>query len=81
MQMPPTRLLIFGNPKAGTPVMLASPSAAIYLPLNILVWQDGGGWFWVSYNSAAYLKQRHGISDDLMKNLAVVEALATNAAG
>ena len=80
MKMPPTKLLIFGSPKAGTPVMLAAPSIALDLPLKILVWQDASGKVSVSYNSAAYLKERHGISDDLMKNLAVIEALASNAA-
>jgi len=81
MKMPPTKLLIFGSPKAGTPVMLAAPSAAIDLPLKILVWQDAEGKAWVSYNSAAYLQERHSISIELMKNLAAAEALAANAAG
>jgi uncharacterized protein (DUF302 family) len=80
MKMPPTKLLIFGSPKAGTPVMLASPSIAIDLPLKVLVWEDAGGKAWVSYNSAAYLKERHGVPEELIKNLAVVETLATNAA-
>ena len=80
MKMPPTKLLIFGNPKAGTPVMLASPSSAIDLPLKILVWANAGDKVWVSYNSAAYLKERHNVPEELIKNLAVVEALATGAA-
>jgi uncharacterized protein (DUF302 family) len=80
MKMPPTKLLIFGSPKAGTPVMLASPSIAIDLPLKILVWEDAGGKTWVSYNSPAYLKERHRVPDDLLKNLAAVEALAAGAA-
>ena len=80
MKMPPTKLLIFGNPKAGTSVMLASPSSAIDLPLKILVWADAGDKVWVSYNSAAYLKERHNVPEELIKNLAVVEALATGAA-
>ena len=80
MKMPPTKLLIFGSPKAGTPVMLAAPSIAIDLPLKILVWQDTSGKVWVSYNSPAYLKERHHVPDELMKNLAAVEALATNVA-
>src|ERR1700691_1386507 len=57
MKMPPTKLLIFGNPKGGTPRMLASPSSAIDLPLKILVSQDASGKVWVSYNSPAYLKE------------------------
>jgi uncharacterized protein (DUF302 family) len=80
MKMPPTRLLIFGNPKAGTPLMLASPSSAIDLPLKILVWEDARGKVRVSYNSPAYLQERHGIPPELLQNIAVVEALATKAA-
>ena len=80
LTMPATKLLIFGNPKAGTPVMLAAPSIAIDLPLKILVSEDTSGKVWVSYNSPQYLKERHNVPDDLLKNIAVVEALATNAA-
>jgi uncharacterized protein (DUF302 family) len=77
--MPPTKLLIFGNPKAGTPLMLAVPSIAIDLPLKILVWQDTQGKVWVSYNSPEYLKERHGVPPELLANIAVVETLATQA--
>jgi uncharacterized protein (DUF302 family)/uncharacterized membrane protein YidH (DUF202 family) len=80
MSLPPTKLLIFGNPKAGTPLMSAAPSAALDLPLKILVWQDGGGKVWVSYNSPQYLQDRHGFPSELTANIAVVEALARNAA-
>jgi uncharacterized protein (DUF302 family)/uncharacterized membrane protein YidH (DUF202 family) len=80
MKMRPTKLLIFGNPKGGTPVMLATPSAAIDLPLKILVWEDAQGKVWASYNSPTYLQQRHGIPQDLLPNIAVVEALASKAA-
>jgi len=80
MTMPATKLLIFGSPKAGTPVMLAAPSIAIDLPLKILVWEDGAGKVWVSYNSAAYLRERHGVPEDLVPNIAVVETLAHKAA-
>jgi uncharacterized protein (DUF302 family)/uncharacterized membrane protein YidH (DUF202 family) len=80
LQMPPTKLLIFGSPKAGTPLMLAAPSIAVDLPLKILVWQDTAGKVWVSWNSPTYLQQRHGIPDQLLQNIAVVEALATKAA-
>jgi uncharacterized protein (DUF302 family) len=79
MKMPPTKLLIFGNPKAGTPLMLAAPSSAIDLPLKILIWEDGRGKVWVSYNSPAYLQERHGFPPELLQNIAVVEALATKA--
>ena len=79
MTMPPTKLLIFGNPKAGTLVMLAAPSVAIDLPLKILVWEDGQGRVWLSYNSPAYLMDRHGVPQALLPNIAVVETLAREA--
>jgi uncharacterized protein (DUF302 family) len=80
MKMLPTKLLIFGNPKGGTPVMLAAPSIALDLPLKILVWQDAAGKAWISYNSPQYLKDRHDVPQDLLKNIAVVEAFAVQAA-
>jgi len=76
MKMLPTRLLIFGNPKSGTPIMLAAPSSAIDLPLKILVWEDHRRKVWISYNSPEYLQQRHGLPQELMQNIAVVETLA-----
>ena len=79
MKMPPTKLLIFGNPKGGTPLMLAAPSAALDLPLKILVAEDAQGKVWISYNSAEYLKERHGLPDNLVPNIAVVQALAAAA--
>jgi uncharacterized protein (DUF302 family) len=75
MNMPPTKLLIFGSPKGGTPLMLAAPSAAIDLPLKILVAEDAKGNVLVSYNSPEYLKERHHLPDDLLPNIAVAEAL------
>ena len=60
LKMPDTTLVIFGSPKAGTPLMLAAPSAAIDLPLKILIAEDGAGKVWVSYNTPSYLQQRHG---------------------
>ena len=80
MKMRPTKLLIFGNPKAGTPVMLAAPSSAIDLPLKILVWEDGQGKVWVTYNSPTYLQERHSLPPELLQNIGVVETLATKAA-
>ena len=80
LKMPPTKLLIFGNPKGGTPVMLAAPSIAIDLPLKVLVWEDAQGKVWVSCNSAAYLQERHGVPAELVQNIAVVETLAAKAA-
>jgi len=75
MKMRPTKLLIFGNPKGGTPVMLAAPSIAIDLPLKILIWEDGQGKVWVTYNSPAYLQERHGLPAELLPNISVIEAL------
>jgi uncharacterized protein (DUF302 family) len=62
LQMRPARVLIFGNPKGGTPLMVTAPTVAIDLPLKALVWEDAGGRIWLSYNSAAYLKSRHEIA-------------------
>ncbi len=80
MKMPPTKLLIFGSPKAGTPLMLAAPSVAIDLPLKILVWQDQQARTWVSYNTPTYLQNRHGFPTELTQNIAAVEAIAAGAA-
>jgi len=80
MKMPPTKLLIFGNPKGGTPLMLAAPSSAIDLPLKILVSEDGKGKVWISYNSPQYLQNRHDFPPELTANIAVVETLAAKAA-
>src|SRR3984957_16647956 len=79
-KMHPTKLLIFGSPKAGTPLMLAAPTSAIDLPLKILMWEDAQGKVWVSYNAPAYLQRRHGIPEELLQNIAVVETLAAKAA-
>ena len=79
LKMRSTKLVIFGNPKAGTPLMLAAPSSAIDLPLKILVWEDGQGKVWLSYNSPEYLKERHGLPQELMQNVAIIETLATKA--
>jgi uncharacterized protein (DUF302 family) len=79
MKMLPTKLVIFGNPKGGTPLMVAAPRLAIDLPLKALVWEDEGGKVWVTYNSPEYLQQRHGVPEDLIKNIAVVGALVAKA--
>jgi uncharacterized protein (DUF302 family)/uncharacterized membrane protein YidH (DUF202 family) len=78
--MRPTKLLIFGNPQAGTPLMLAAPSSAIDLPLKILVWEDEQSKVWISYNSPQYLQTRHNIPPELLPNIAVVAALAAKSA-
>jgi uncharacterized protein (DUF302 family)/uncharacterized membrane protein YidH (DUF202 family) len=80
MKMRPTKLMIFGSPKAGTPLMLAAPSSAIDLPLKILIWEDRQGKVWVSYNSPDYLRERHGLAQELLQNIAIVETLAAKAA-
>jgi uncharacterized protein (DUF302 family) len=80
MKMHPTKLLIFGNPKAGTPLMLAAPTIALDLPMKILVWEDDRAKVWVTYNSATYLGERHGLPAELLPNIAVVETLAAKAA-
>lgn len=80
MEMRPTKLVIFGNPAAGTPVMLAAPTIAIDLPLKILVWEDGDGVVWLSWNGPEYLEQRHHVPVELMKNLGAAAALAAKAA-
>ena len=79
MKMQPTKLLIFGNPKGGTPLMVAAPSLAIDLPLKALVSEDDGGKIWVTYNSPEYLQQRHGVPEELIKNIAIVGALVAKA--
>jgi uncharacterized protein (DUF302 family) len=80
MKMRPTKLLIFGNPKGGTPLMLAAPSIAIDLPVKILIWQDEQEKVWVSYNTPEYLAERHGLPPHLAQNIGFIETLASNIA-
>jgi uncharacterized protein (DUF302 family) len=80
MKMRPTKLLIFGSPKGGTPLMIASPTVAIDLPLKILVWEDADGKVQISYNSPAYLQERHDLPPELVSNIAAVEVLAKQVA-
>jgi uncharacterized protein (DUF302 family) len=76
MEMRPTKLVIFGNPKGGTPLMIAAPPVAIDLPLKALIWEDSDGNIWISYNSPEYLQQRHHFPPELIKNIAgVIELL------
>jgi uncharacterized protein (DUF302 family) len=79
LKMPPTQLLIFGNPKGGTPVMLAAPTAAIDLPLKALAWQDSDGKVWLSYNDPEYLKKRYGLADEQIKTIAGTGSLIEQA--
>jgi uncharacterized protein (DUF302 family) len=79
LKMRPTKLLIFGSPKGGTPLMVASPSLAIDLPMKALVAEDESGKVCLTYNDPEYLKQRHGVPEDLIKNLAGAGALMEKA--
>ncbi len=79
-KMRPTKLLIFGSPKAGTPLMLAAPSSAIDLPLMILISEDAQGKAWLTYNSPAYLQERHNLSPELLQNITALETFAIKAA-
>ena len=81
LKMPPTKLVIFGSPRAGTPVMLAAPTCAIDLPLKILVREDEEKKVIVSYNTVDFLAARHQIPSELTGNLAAIKALAEAAAG
>lgn len=79
MKMPPTKVVIFGSPKGGTPLMLAASSLAIDLPLKALVAEDANGKVTVTYNDPEYLRERHGVPADLIKNLAGAGALIAKA--
>jgi len=79
LAMRPTKLLIFGSPKAGTPLMQAAPSVAIDLPLKALVWEDAEGKVWLSYNDPLYLQQRHNLPAELLPNIAGVAPLLQKA--
>jgi uncharacterized protein (DUF302 family) len=79
LKMRPTELLIFGSPKQGTPLMVASPTLAIDLPLKALAWEDASGKVWLSYNTPEYLRQRHNIPNELLTNISGVSALLQKA--
>src|SRR6202158_662483 len=79
LKMRPTKRLLFGSPKAGTPLMVAAPSLAIDLPLKALVAEDVDGKVSVTYNDPGYLKERHGVPEELIKNLAGAGALIAKA--
>jgi uncharacterized protein (DUF302 family) len=79
LAMRPTKLLIFGNAKAGTPLMLAAPTLAIDLPLKALVWEDDQGKVWLSYNSPDYLKNRHSVPENLMQNITGIGPICSEA--
>ncbi len=75
LELRPTALLLFGSPKAGTPLMQASTSVALDLPLKVVAWQDEAGQVWLSYTSFAYLQARHHLSDALMQGISASENL------
>jgi uncharacterized protein (DUF302 family) len=79
LKMRPTKVVIFGSPLGGTPLMVAAPTLAIDLPLKALVAEDENGKVWVSYNSPEYLQQRHGLPEDLIKNIAGAGGLIAKA--
>jgi uncharacterized protein (DUF302 family) len=79
LKMQPTKLLIFGNAKTGTPLMVASPTVAIDLPLKALVWQDGTDNVWLSYNDPKYLMDRHAVPENLLQNIAGIETICAEA--
>jgi uncharacterized protein (DUF302 family) len=81
LTLAPTRLLLFGNPRAGTSLIAAAPIAALDLPLNVLIWEVADGTVWVGYNTPAYLGERHGVPGELLANIRAVESLAAMAAG
>ena len=80
LSMPPSQLLVFGNPQAGTPLMQAVPTAALDLPLKVLAWEDAAGRAWLSYNATEYLRARHGLDAGLMQPVSGVPALVEAAA-
>jgi len=79
LEMKPTKLLIFGNAKAGTPLMLSAPTVALDLPLKVLVWEDADGKVWVSYNTPQYLQERHGFAESLLPNIAGIRVIVDEA--
>ena len=81
IQMRATKLVIFGNPKAGTPLMIAAPDSALDLPLKILIAEEASGSTRVSYNSVAYLQARYGFTPEVMTNVAAIEQIAALAVG
>jgi uncharacterized protein (DUF302 family) len=78
--MPKTQVVIFGNPKGGTPLMLAAPSVAIDLPLKLLVREDADRQVWIAYWSAQALLARHGLAESFAPSIAVIEMIARQAA-
>ena len=76
----PTAMLLLGNPKGGTPLMVAAPTVAIDLPLKVLAWEDAEGRRWVAYNEPGYLQKRHHFPPELINNIAALGTLVAAAA-
>jgi uncharacterized protein (DUF302 family) len=72
LHMRPEQMLIFGNPKAGTPLMLAAPTSGLDLPVKVLVWEADDGKVWAAYNDPHYVVRRHRLAENLAANLAIV---------
>ncbi|MGH8288400.1 MAG: DUF302 domain-containing protein [Steroidobacteraceae bacterium] len=79
LQMPAEQMLIFGNPKAGTPLMLAAPAVGLDLPLKVLAWEASDGKIWAAYNDPKYIVQRYQLPPDLAANLAAIVPLIEQA--
>ncbi|BFU92950.1 MAG: membrane protein [Nitrospira sp.] len=79
LEMNPAMLLIFGNPKGGTPLMVARPTVAIDLPWKALAWEDGDGKVWLTYNTADLLHERHGLPKELAAKLDLVRKVLEQA--
>jgi uncharacterized protein (DUF302 family) len=79
LSMRPTEVLIFGNARAGTPLMLAAPLLALDLPLKTLIWENENGAVWVSYNTPEYLQERHGFPEELMANISGIRGIVEQA--
>ena len=75
LSLRPTQLLLFGSPKAGTPLMVAEPTIALDLPLKVVAWEAADGKVWLSYNDSIYLQQRFSLPDELLKNIDVIAPL------
>ena len=80
LSMRPEQLIIFGNPRAGTPLMVAAPTAGLDLPLKALIWEDASGASWIAYNDPKYIVRRHGLPLALSENLGAAAALIEQAA-
>ena len=79
LSLPPEQLVIFGNPKSGTPLLAAAPTVGLDLPLKALIWEDADGGSWLAYNEPHYIVARHGVPPELVRNIEGAAALVTQA--